>query len=374
MRRLLITAVTGLSLFFASATTVALALFSVVSRAQQPHQQPASIPFNVTEAHQATEKLAAQLEENFIYPDVGKSYANLLRSKVKSGAYSKFSSAEEFAKVVTSDLQAVHPEGHLKLQPPVATVAGVQTAANIERINGVGKSGWLAPGVAYMSFHGFSGNRGEYQSVLTKLREVLDGFSTAKTLIIDARPHLGGALDEMDVMFSYFFDKPTTLVMMDTRLDAEKRGGNPLANHPTLKVIEGPEGIVRRAHISVPSQKRTALSNARILLLTSNKTASAGEHLSLALKRTKRATLIGETTAGAGHFGRTTALGGGYRAFIPVGRTFDPDTDKGWEQTGVEPHIKVPAERALDEALKRARVNQEAAKKALESFPMVGSR
>jgi hypothetical protein len=62
------------------------------------------------------------------------------------------------------------------------------------------------------------------------------------------------------------------------------------------------------------------------------------------------------------------ALGGGYRAFIPVGRTFDPDTDKGWEQTGIEPHIKVPAEKALDEALKQAGVNVDEAKKMLESF------
>jgi C-terminal processing protease CtpA/Prc len=219
-----------------------------------------------------------------------------------------------------------------------------------------------------MSFHGFSGNPEEYKGVLNKLREVLDGFSTAKTLIIDARPHLGGALDEMDVMFSYFFDKPTTLVMMDTRLEVEQRGVSPLTNHPTLKKVESPEGIVRRAHISVPSDKQMALKKAKIFLLTSNKTASAGEALTLALKRTKRATLIGEKTAGAGHFGRTTALGGGYHAFIPVGRTFDPDTDKGWEQTGIEPHIKVPAEKALDEALKRAKVNREAAKKVLESF------
>jgi hypothetical protein len=352
----------------AATMSAALSLLPAVF-AQEPQKQ-GNTPFNVTEAHQAIEKLATQLEENFIYPKIGKAYADMLRSKVASGAYSKFGSAEEFAGVVTADLQAVHPEGHLKLQPPVANASGNSNiGASTSHINGVGKYGWLTPGAAYMSFHGFSGNREEYNRVLNKLREVLDGFSTAKILIIDARPHLGGALDEMDIMFSYFFDKPTTLVMMDNRLDVERRGGNPLTNHPTLKTVEGPEGIIRRAHISVPSEKPIALKKARIFLLTSNKTASAGEHLTLALKRTKRATLIGEKTAGAGHFGRTTALGGGYRAFIPVGRTFDPDNDKGWEQTGIEPHIKVPAEKALDEALKRAGVkNREAAKKALESF------
>jgi C-terminal processing protease CtpA/Prc len=290
----------------------------------------------------------------------------MLRSKVTTRAYSKFANAEEFARVVTADLQALHPEGHLKLQPPETNTLGNSSAgASAPRINGVGKYGWIAPDVAYMSFHGFSGNRSEYDKVLKKLREVLDGFSTAKTLIIDARSHLGGALDEMDVMFSYFFDQPITLVMMDNRLDAEQQGGVPMTKHPTLKIVESPEGIVRRAHVLVPSDKPTALKKARIFLLASNKTASAGEALTLALKRTKRATLIGEKTAGAGHFGRTTALGGGYRAFIPVGRTFDPDTDKGWEQTGIEPHIKVAARKALDEALKRAGVSRDKAKKAL---------
>jgi C-terminal processing protease CtpA/Prc len=219
-----------------------------------------------------------------------------------------------------------------------------------------------------MSYHGFSGNREDYNKVLDRLRAVLDQFSTAKTLIIDARSHPGGGLDDMDVMFSYFFDKPTTLVMMDTRLEVEQRGSNPLTGHPTLQKVGSPEGIVRRAHLVTPLQKSTGLSRARIFLLTSGKTASAGEHLTLALKRTGRATLIGERTRGAGHFGRTAALGGGYRAFIPVGRTFDPDTDKGWEQTGIEPRIRVPAEKALDEALKRIGVSPDEAKKALESF------
>jgi C-terminal processing protease CtpA/Prc len=39
-------------------------------------------------------------------------------------------------------------------------------------------------------------------------------------------------------------------------------------------------------------------------------------------------------------------------AFIPVGRTFDPDTGKDWEGTGIEPDVKVPADQALDTALR----------------------
>jgi C-terminal processing protease CtpA/Prc len=49
-------------------------------------------------------------------------------------------------------------------------------------------------------------------------------------------------------------------------------------------------------------------------------------------------------------------MGESYAAFIPVGRTFDPDTGKSWEGTGVTPDVAVPADKALDEALKLAGV------------------
>jgi C-terminal processing protease CtpA/Prc len=42
-------------------------------------------------------------------------------------------------------------------------------------------------------------------------------------------------------------------------------------------------------------------------------------------------------------------------AFIPVGRTFDPDTGKDWEGVGVLPDVEVPADQALDTALKLAK-------------------
>jgi len=110
-------------------------------------------------------------------------------------------------------------------------------------------------------------------------------------------------------------------------------------------------------HYAVPAANQGALAKAKIYLLISNGTGSAGEHLSLALKRTHRATLIGETTRGMGHYGGMNPVGHGYAAFIPVGRSFDPDTNQGWEGTGVKPDVEVPADKALDEALKRAGVN-----------------
>jgi C-terminal processing protease CtpA/Prc len=135
-----------------------------------------------------------------------------------------------------------------------------------------------------------------------------------------------------------------------------------------LRLVKGPAGVVRREHYVVPAVAASGLRTAKVYLLTSNRTASAAEHLALSLKRTGRATLIGETTRGAGHYGGVNDLPHGYAVFVPVGRTFDPDTNQGWETVGVKPNVEVPADKALDEALKLAgvTVSGEAALAALK--------
>ncbi len=313
--------------------------------------QPATnAAFVKAEAEAVVKALAIQLDENFVFPEVAKNYASMLRSKLAAGAYANLADAHAFAEAVTADLQAVHPDKHLRLFPPRPSESGEQ------RVRGgpagrsaISKSGWLADGVAYIRFEGFPGNDG----TLAELRAFLDAHKDAKTLIIDALAHRGGGLSEMDVMFPILFDKPMVLVGMDTRVAVEqRRGGEP--EERSLRKVAGPDGVVRREHFVTPAAQPSGLSKAKVYLLVSERTGSAGEHLALSLKRTGRATLIGGTTRGMGHYGGVIPIGHGYSAFIPVGRTFDPDTNQGWEGVGVKPHIEVEADKALDEALRRA--------------------
>ena len=339
-----------------SAVSLTAPLAAQVVAAPAASAEAAKAPFAKAEADAVVRELATKLEEDFVFPEVGKAYASLLRSKLAAGAYSTFGDAEAFAAAVTGDLQAVHPDRHLRLNPPRVDGKGMRRMMReLSDESGVAKSGWLAEGVAYIRFDMFPGN----DATIADVRKFLDTHKDAKTLIIDARAHRGGGLAEMDLLFPQLFAEPTVLVGMDTRVAVEQRQGNP-AGDASLRKVSGPEGVVRREHYVVPAAQPTALSKANVYLLTSRRTGSAAEHLSLSLKRTKRATLIGETTAGAGHYGGMAPLGHGYSAFIPVGRTFDPDTDKGWEGTGVKPDVEVPADKALDEALKLAGVSKTA--------------
>lgn len=343
----------------------------VAQRAVDEQPLPSSVatpveqPFVEADAHAAVTDLASALDDFYIYPAPGRAYAAMLRSKLASGAYSSFSDAEAFANAVTADLQAVHRDGHLRLQAiSPDEQSGVRDLRGFSDSSAVTRAGWIAPGVAYIGFEGFPGN----QATLADLREFLSTHREARTLILDERGNRGGGLAEMNLIFPQIFAEPTVLVAMDTRLAHEQAHGRPPWEQESMREVAGPDGVVRRVHEVVPAADPGNLARATVYLLVSGRTASAGEHLALALKRTRRATLIGETTAGANHFGGMVPMGSGYVGYIPVGRTFDPDTGEDWEGVGVTPHIAVPADQALDEALKLAGVNEtgEAALSSLE--------
>jgi C-terminal processing protease CtpA/Prc len=215
------------------------------------------------------------------------------------------------------------------------------------------RADWVAPGVAYISFRGFPGN----DATLADVRSFLAKVKDAKTLILDVRDNGGGGLSEMNLIFAQIFAHPTTLVDMDIRTAVEEKYGSPFdPKDPLLRRIAGPPTINRREHFVVPAADQGALKDAKVYLLTSHRTFSAAEHFSLALKRTHRATLIGEATGGGAHFGGMAPMGTGYAAFIPVGRTFDPDNGQSWEGTGVQPDIVAADDKAIPEALKLAGV------------------
>jgi hypothetical protein len=296
--------------------------------------------------------LASELAAGFVFPETGARYAAALKQKLAGGAYASISDPEALAKALTSDLQAVAPDGHLKVFSPAATAkAGPRSLAGPDA-QGLIASGWLADGVAYANFNLFPGD----PETVAKVDAFIAAHAGAKVLIIDVRGHRGGGLAEMDRLFPQMFTRETALVTMDTRQAVEEQGDGPLRENATLRRQASPVGVVRRTHYAVPAA-RPVWANTKIYLLTAKRTASAAEHLALSLKRTGRATLVGEATRGANHFGGLAELPGGFGVFVPVGRTFDPETGRDWEGSGVAPDVAVPAAEALEKALALAGVD-----------------
>jgi C-terminal processing protease CtpA/Prc len=325
-----------------------------VPSAADPSRATAPLPdvaVTAAEARSTADDLARKLDEIYVFPDVAKRYSAMLRTNAASGAYDGFTSGRAFAERLSEDLNAVSPDRHLRvtIRKPQSPARNATEAKLAPRQTfpwkPIEEQRWLTPGIAYIRFNLFPGDEATVEAVKTFMTE----HAAAKVIIFDNRTHHGGGLDEMNAMFPFLFAKPTTLVVMDTR-ESNFDG----QDEPSLRRVPGPGGIVRHEHFVVPSTTEERLFDAKIFVLTSGRTGSAAEHMTLALKRTGRATIIGEPTTGAGHYGGIRPIGEKFDVFIPEGRTFDPDTGKDWEGTGVSPDAAVAADKALTEALVRS--------------------
>lgn len=332
-----------------------LAVLAPMAMAQSDAPAPAAAPaYDAAAAKAAIATLADELEKNFVFPDTAKRYAAALRTKLAAGGYDGAADGYALATAVTADLQAVAPDGHLAMFAPGGPQSQrVGQPSTQQKIGNaplppapMEQAGMIAPGIAYVRFNGFFGE----PETLKAFTAFLDANAGAKTLIIDARTHRGGGLDEMDVLFPRIFDKAQTVMVMDTRASFAAQAG-PLPFRSLVQVA-GPAEIARVEHRVTPASPASPWAKTKIYYLTSPRTGSAAEHLASVFKGTKRGTVMGGTTAGAGHYGGTAPLGGGYSAFVPVGRSYFPGGDS-WEQVGVTPDIAVAPERALYEALVR---------------------
>lgn len=293
--------------------------------------------------------LAARLERAYVVPAIGRRYGARLRERLAAGAYDGLPRAE-LAKRLTEDLQAVNADGHLRvLSTPPAGRAG---QSGPPRGPAIQDAGWIAPGTAYIRYSGFPGDEPTRQATAA----FMEAHRTARALVIDCRPNGGGGLDEINLILPWLYARPTRLARFEMADAVAKAVGMPFDGDKGVRDVAPGPGVRRQEHWAEPRTDAGALPQAKVYYLTSGRTASAAEHLALVLKRTGRATLIGEATAGANHFGDYEAIGADLWVFLPVGRTVDPDTGADWEGKGIVPDIAVPAARALEEALRLAGV------------------
>lgn len=339
---------------------------------------PTAAPVATIDARTVARTLADRLEAGYVYATTGRTYAEMLRAKAEAGTYDSLTGVA-LARRLAEDLQHVAPDGHLRVMfqgegegggggPQIvikrpAGDAGAAPPADRQPVMirftpppPIEQGRWLAPGIAFVRLNLFPG--GSEQS--DAIRRFMADHASAKTIIIDLRTHRGGGLDEMDAIFPWLFTRPTRLARMATRKSVDDAGGAPFSDGPSLRRVADDPAYVTREHWATPGLDKR-LNRAKLFVLTSGLTASAAEHFALAVKHSGRGTLIGQPTYGANHFGNDVDLGGGYTAFLPVGRSYDPVTGKDWEGTGIAPDINVASDAALIEALVRAGVQRDVA-------------
>lgn len=346
----------------------ALATCAVAQQPAQPVPAPVPIakpvpagsgePLAQGEGRAVASKLADDLVSSFVYRGQAEAYAAMLRKNASSGRYDG-GTRGELAKLLTDDLQAVQKDGHLHVsvaEDRSGAGSGPRAQAGVPRNFPplIQSAKTIAPGIGYIRFTAFMGRDEE----LAAVRKWLADNRDAKTLIFDLRNHHGGGMDEMDVIFPYLFAERTPLVKMAVAKYIYEQGGVP-AGRPTMQTASEGDQMVD-THSAIPGED-TPLREAKVYLLVSNASASAAEHFALALKSTGRATLIGEATAGANHFGGDQPLTEHFSVWMPVGRTYDIKTGKDWEGVGIAPDIAVDPTQALVVALEKSGLSHEQA-------------
>lgn len=294
--------------------------------------------------------LAAALEANYVFPETGARYAAHIRSRAAAGAYDGFADPAALASRLTEDLGAVVVDHHLIVHPPEEAEADGEARPARTPPPVLRDARMIDGDIGYLDL----GLMGWEDADIAAVDAALDDMASATAIIIDLRDNVGGDLPVADLLFSRMTDEPRRLLVMDQRTASIETLGEIFGGGDTVRRVDAPEGLTRYEHWTAPAADAD-LVEVPVYLLVGPRTVSAAEHLALAMRIAGRATLVGEPTRGANHFGASLPLAGGYTVFVPVGRTFDPATGEDWEGDGVQPAIRVAADAALDHALEMIR-------------------
>ena len=152
----------------------------------------------------------------------------------------------------------------------------------------------------------------------------MTSLNQADAIIFDLRDNHGGSPETVAFVASYLFDHPTHLE------DLYNRSTNSTLQSWTLSPVEGNQ-----------------LANKPAFVLTSAETFSGGEEFAYDLKMLKRATVVGETTAGAAHMARQWRIDAHFGIRVPDTLPINPVSKTNWEGTGVTPDVRVNVADAL---------------------------
>ena len=278
------------------------------------------------------------LKEYYVEPATAQQMADALEMHETKGDYDAISDGDAFAERLTSDLQAVSHDRHLRVdfnpfKVPARTEPSPEDVARFHRQMesqncAFDKVEILPSNIGYVKFNAFMDASFCGPTVVAAM-----GFvAHTDAIIFDLRQNGGGQPAMVTLIASYLFDKPTHLI------DIYNRKEDSTTQNWTLSYLPGPR-----------------LTKQPVFVLTSKRTFSGAEEFAFDLKNQKRAVIVGETTGGGAHPVSGHVVADYFMVGVPSAKSLDPVTKTNWEGTGVEPDVKVLAADALTTAENLAR-------------------
>jgi C-terminal processing protease CtpA/Prc len=285
------------------------------------------------ELRHVVDQVGALVAAHYIHPDVAAVTSQVLAEGLADGRYP--TDAPALAAAVTTDLQSVNHDQHLRLlyheeaQPQREPGDDAEEYAAMARwasqtCGGVACAQRLAGNIGYLDLQPVLFPAAISGETITAAMTLL---ADTDALIIDVRHCLGGEPSMVAFLASYLWNhEPAQLTAL--------REASLLRQAWTLPYVPG-----RRFGKDKP-----------VFALTSAVTFSGGEQLSYDLQQLGRATIIGERTRGGAHAREGFLVHPHLEATISVAESVHPKTGGNWEGTGVAPDIETPAGQARDTA------------------------
>jgi len=317
-------------------TLLLLVLFVQVFLVAVPNQIPTLSPLTVSNV---VDSLCKVIETDYYFTDRIPTILNSYKEHKSAGDYENISNPHELADRLTKDFQDVYKDLHFRVMyNPEQTKQAMGSPRNMgcgsdqesERRNNYGfkKVEILSGNIGYIRWDSFSTKYEAYQLASSALNFV----SNTDALIIDMRYNGGGSASMVQFISTYLFDEnlmPVLLNLKDSR-----------------------NWIISLQNWTLPFVPGKRMADIPVYILISRYTGSAAEAFSYSLRNVQRATLVGETTAGAAHPVSFHNLGDGFTGVIPNGLITNPLTKTDWEGVGVDPDIAVESSKAFDKAYK----------------------
>lgn len=292
-------------------------------------------PLDAGTRQQVIEGAIEHMQRGYIFEDVAEKMAAAVRAKAKAGVYDALTSGAGFAALLTTHLQEVSKDKHLRIIYNPAGIAGTQPPATTEERNrraaaearnnyGLHRAERLDGNIGYIELRGFSGSPEAGGAV----DAAMNLLANTDALIFDLRRNGGGSPVTIGFISSYLFNKRVHLNDFYVRETGRRQSFH------TSDTVTG-----QRYGESKP-----------VYILTSNRTFSAAEEFTYNLKHLKRATIVGETTGGGAHPGGVRRITDRFGIWLPTGRAINPVTGTNWEGVGITPDIAVDPVEALHAA------------------------
>lgn len=313
---------------FLAALGLCLTVFvaSACSPEETTSPHGAEFGFDSEARREVIERLAALLNERYVFPATALEMEQAIRARAGRGEYNGMADPATFAAALTAHLQEVSKDKHLRVR--MASMVSPQPGQNPQLENfGIGKAEVLPGDIGYLEIASFSASPAQARQAVA---DAMSPLAQKKALILDVRRNGGGSPAMVALIASYLFgEKPVHLSTLYIRYQ-----------NRTEHFYTDP---------NVPGEKFG--STKPVYVLTSRSTFSAAEGFAYHLQSLKRAVIVGEVTGGGAHAGGYLPLGNYLEVFVPSIRATNPITGTNWEGTGVKPDIEVAEHRALDAAL-----------------------